>query len=220
MAASEYDQSEELLYVSACNQPQDAWLPFCEQQTISVSWSFSFSCLNDRFIARLCIYVSVTEIFLHNSEYLKRDDQILPLRLQQEERRNRMTTNAKDRDRALAQSKPGEVPAPDIEMDMDDDVVMDEAGGLVGQDAFGSKIIVIHPGSQNLRIGLAKDALPKTVPMVIARRWGTNESEEEGGEPKPKRLRFDDGTTMEPEKMFGDDVGVLLQHSKYLLSCG
>ncbi|KAL8639490.1 MAG: hypothetical protein Q9228_003479 [Teloschistes exilis] len=143
-------------------------------------------------------------------EYLKRDDQILPLRLQQEERRNRMTTNAKDRDRALAQSKPGEVLAPDIELDIDDDVAMDEAGGLVGQDAFGSKIIVIHPGSQNLRIGLAKDALPKTVPMVIARRWGTNESEEQGGEPKPKRLKFDDGTTLEPEKMFGDDVGVLL----------
>ncbi|KAI4089354.1 MAG: hypothetical protein L6R37_008062 [Teloschistes peruensis] len=139
------------------------------------------------------------------TEYLKRDDQILPLRLQQEERRNRMTTNAKDRDRALAQSKPGEVLAPDIELDIDDDVAMDEAGGLVGQDAFGSKIIVIHPGSQNLRIGLAKDALPKTVPMVIARRWGTNESEEQGGEPKPKRLKFDDGTTLEPEKMFGDD---------------
>ncbi|KAI4202092.1 MAG: hypothetical protein LQ350_002759, partial [Teloschistes chrysophthalmus] len=139
------------------------------------------------------------------TEYLKRDDQILPLRLQQEERRNRMTTNAKDRDRALAQSKPGEVSAPDIELDMDDDVAMDEAGGLVGQDAFGSKIIVIHPGSQNLRIGLAKDALPKTVPMVIARRWGTSESEEQGGEPKPKRLKSDDGTTLEPEKMFGDD---------------
>ncbi|KAL9027252.1 MAG: hypothetical protein Q9196_004196 [Gyalolechia fulgens] len=137
------------------------------------------------------------------TEYLKRDDQILPLRLQQEERRNRMTTNAKDRDRALAQAKPGDAPMPDIEMDLDDDVAMDDAAGLMGQDALGSKVIVLHPGSQNLRIGLASDALPKTVPMVIARRWEFNESEEEG-EPKPKRLKLDDGTTLEPEKMFGE----------------
>lgn len=137
------------------------------------------------------------------TEYLKRDDQILPLRLQQEERRNRMTTNAKDRDRALAQAKPGDAPVPDIEMDLDDDVAMDEAAGLMGQDALGSKVIVLHPGSQNLRIGLASDALPKTVPMVIARRWECNESEE-AGEPKPKRLKLDDGTALEPEKMFGE----------------
>lgn len=140
-------------------------------------------------------------------EYLKRDDQILPLRLQQEERRNRMTTNAKDRDRALAQAKPGEAPVPDIEMDLDDDAAMDEAAGLMGQDALGSKVIVLHPGSQNLRIGLASDALPKTVPMVIARRWECNESEE-AEEPKPKRLKMDDGIALEPEKMFGEAVRV------------
>ncbi|KAL8729950.1 MAG: hypothetical protein Q9166_004395 [cf. Caloplaca sp. 2 TL-2023] len=139
------------------------------------------------------------------TEYLKRDDQILPLRLQQEERRNRMATNAKDRDRALAQFRPGEAPVPDIEMDLDDDVGLDDGSSLMGQDALGSKIIVIHPGSQNLRIGLASDALPKTVPMVIARRWKTNESEEDGGEPRPKRLKLDHGKSMEPEKMFGDD---------------
>ena len=34
------------------------------------------------------------------TEYLKRDDQILAFRLQQEEARNRMTKQAKDRDRA------------------------------------------------------------------------------------------------------------------------
>lgn len=118
-----------------------------------------------------------------------------------------MTTNAKDRDRALAQFKPGELLVPDIEMDLDDDVGLDEGSGLVGQDALGSKIIVIHPGSQNLRIGLASDALPKTVPMVIARRSTTTESEEDGGEPRPKRLKLDNDSLMEPEKMFGDEVG-------------
>lgn len=93
-------------------------------------------------------------------------------------------------------------------MDIDDDVGIDEAGGmLTGQDALGSKVIVIHLGSQNLRIGLASDALPKTVPMVIARKWKLSESEEKGSESKPKRLKSEDGSELEPEKMFGDDVG-------------
>ncbi|KAL8953941.1 MAG: hypothetical protein Q9222_000228 [Ikaeria aurantiellina] len=143
------------------------------------------------------------------TEYLKREDQILPLRLQQEERRNHMTTNAKDRDRALAQSRPGEPPLPDLEMDIDDDVGLDDVNGLAGQDALGSKIIIIHPGSQNLRIGLASDALPKTVPMVIARKWNHSESEEHGDEPKPKRVKLDNGAPQEPEKMFGDEFASL-----------
>lgn len=129
-----------------------------------------------------------------------------------------MATNAKDRDRALAQSKPGEAPVPELELDLDDDVGMDEGGGLLGQDVLGSKTIVIHPGSQNLRIGLANDALPKTVPMVIARRWETNESEDDGGEPKPKRLKIDDGTTIEPEKMFGEEVCVSVSSETTLLT--
>jgi actin-related protein 8 len=33
----------------------------------------------------------------------------------------------------------------------------------------GSKVIVIHPGSRNLRIGLASQAFPQMVPMVIVR---------------------------------------------------
>lgn len=111
-----------------------------------------------------------------------------------------MTTKAKDRDRELAQSGTTEVPTADADMDVDDDVGMDDTAGL------GSKVIVIHPGSQNLRIGLANDPLPKTIPMVVARRWAKSESEEGDGEPKPKRLKTDDGSTLKPEKMFGDEV--------------
>jgi len=55
----------------------------------------------------------------------------------------------------------------------------------------GSKTIVIHPGSQNLRIGLASDPLPKTVPMVVARKAEHSESEENAGEPKPKRRKVE-----------------------------
>jgi len=140
-------------------------------------------------------------------EYLKRDDQILVFRLQNEERRNRMATNAKDRDRALAQARPNELPLPDGDMDIDDDVAAEDSGGaLTGQDASGSKVIVIHPGSQNLRIGLASDALPKTVPMVIARKWRENESEEDGGEPRPKRVKREHDAVLEPERLFGEEV--------------
>ena len=130
-----------------------------------------------------------------------------------------MANNAKDRDRALAQAKPSDVATtvattePDV--DMEDDVGIEDAGGLGGQDASGSKVIVIHLGSQNLRIGLGSDALPKTVPMVIARKWEYSESEVGGGEPKPKRLKMDDGSEPEPEKLFGSDVCISLLVDRY-----
>ena len=140
------------------------------------------------------------------TEYLKRDDQILPLRLLLEERRNRMTTNAKDKDRALAGAVASEINPSSADADMEDDPGIDDGGDLLtGQDALGSKVIVIHPGSQNLRIGLASDALPKSVPMVIARRRPKSESEEDDGEPSPKRRKTGDGDQMVPEKMFGED---------------
>lgn len=118
-----------------------------------------------------------------------------------------MTTKAKDRDREMAQSGVVDISIADADMDVDDDVGMDDGIGT-GQEALGSKVIVIHPGSQNLRIGLANDPLPKTIPMVIARKWSTSESEEHDGEPRPKRLKKDDGSTLAPDKMFGEEVCV------------
>ena len=145
------------------------------------------------------------------TEFLKRDDQILAYRLPQEERRNRMTTSAKNRDRELAQSGLGEATAIDPEIDLGDDVGLDDSG-TPGQERLGSKIIVIHPGSQNLRIGLADDSLPRTVPMCIARRWVTNESEDGDGDPRPKRQKSNDGSALAPEKMFGSNVTTSIQH--------
>jgi actin-related protein 8 len=145
---------------------------------------------------------------LGHRDYLKRDDQILAYRLRDEEARNRMAKNAKDRDRALAMSKTNELPLPEPEAEADGDTEMKDSNGEpVAQAAVGSKVIVMHLGSQNLRIGLASDALPKTVPMVIARKSKESESEEDGVEPRPKRLKYDDGELMEPEKMFGTEVG-------------
>ncbi|KIX02651.1 uncharacterized protein Z518_08593 [Rhinocladiella mackenziei CBS 650.93] len=132
------------------------------------------------------------------TDYLKRDEQILAVRSQQEEARNRMIKQAKDRDRALAQGR-SIGPDGDIEMEEGEEEAEDEASS-------GARTIVIHIGSQNLRVGLANDALPKTVPMVIARRAPMSESEEGDGEPAPKRAKLDNGEyPPEPEKRFGED---------------
>ncbi|KAJ5032229.1 uncharacterized protein L3040_008838 [Drepanopeziza brunnea f. sp. 'multigermtubi'] len=126
------------------------------------------------------------------TEYMKRDDQILPYRLQHEANRDRMIRNAKDRDRALARTSHTDVPILTLaDGDLDEHVDSDAADN--------SKIIVIHPGSQNLRIGLASDALPKTIPMNIACKWTETESKEY--EPRPKRQKLD-GT---PEQLFGEE---------------
>ncbi|KAF2236139.1 actin-like ATPase domain-containing protein [Viridothelium virens] len=137
------------------------------------------------------------------TDYLKRDDQILALRLQNEDARNRMTKEARDRDRALALNGRTD---PDGEIYGNDEVLPDEtAASASGQEVWGSKIVVVHPGSQNLRIGLASDALPRTVPMVIARKWSSTESEDETEGPLPKRVKFSDDEHYKAEKLFGDE---------------
>ncbi|KAF2500170.1 actin-like ATPase domain-containing protein [Lophium mytilinum] len=142
------------------------------------------------------------------TEFLKRDDQFLAYRSQNEEARSRMIKEARDKDRALAQSsRVGE----DGAVDAVDDPSTEEAIAALGsKEAYASKLIVLHVGSQNLRIGLGTDALPKTMPMVIARKWRQNEAEENGGEPKPKRLKRDEDYTQEDsdkayDNWFGED---------------
>ena len=116
-----------------------------------------------------------------------------------------MAKSAKDRDRALAMAKANDLGLPEADVEVDGDTNMEDAEESTAE-TLGSKVIVIHVGSQNLRIGLASDALPKTMPMVIARKATTSESEEHEEEPCPKRLKMDDGSDMEPEKMFGPEV--------------
>ncbi|RKF81747.1 putative actin-related protein 8 [Golovinomyces cichoracearum] len=128
------------------------------------------------------------------TEYMKRDDQILPFRLQNEVNRERMIRNAKDKDRALARTGQSDVPLP---MHVEGEIYEEESSHIDGIDA--SKIIVIHPGSQNLRIGFASDALPKNIPMVLAAKWKHTESV--GAELCPKRQKSD----VTPEQQFGDE---------------
>lgn len=113
-----------------------------------------------------------------------------------------MVREARDRDRALTSTSNGVVMPDRLE---DEDVSMQDVNGAESLEPHGSKIIVIHLGSQNLRIGFANDALPKTVPMVLARRSAKNESEEDE-EPKPKRVKIDGEVPDEPEKWFGNEV--------------
>jgi actin-related protein 8 len=136
------------------------------------------------------------------SEYLKRDDQYLAFRLANEEARIKMTKSAKDRDRARAMEKTTE--EADAEEDAEGDANEEDDEDQPTETA-GSKVIVIHVGSQNLRIGLSSDALPKTMPMVIARKSNTNESDDRE-EPKPKRFKREDGSDEDPERVFGPEV--------------
>lgn len=102
---------------------------------------------------------------------MKRDDQVLALRLQNDATRDRLVQNARDRDRFLSKNANGELPLPVADL-ADEDGAATPSGGL-----DPSRVIVIHPGSQNLRIGFASDALPKTIPMTLATKFPQTESE-------------------------------------------
>lgn len=64
-------------------------------------------------------------------------------------------------------------------------------------EASGSKVIVIHPGSRNLRIGLASETFPHSVPMVIVRPSAASFSP---SGPIPSRHRQDEDSQ---EPLFG-----------------
>lgn len=139
------------------------------------------------------------------TDYLRRDDQVLSMQLLQDSRLNKLTTEAKDKDRARAQGN--DAADNDATMDIDEDEGNDANGqDQEEEDLSGAKVVVIHLGSRNMRIGLANEPMPKTVPMVIARKAKRNEAEEIA-EPSPKRMKRDDGSPEEPERMLGPEVG-------------
>ncbi|KAI6092558.1 actin-related protein, ARP8 class [Hypoxylon rubiginosum] len=127
------------------------------------------------------------------TDYMKRDDQVLSLRLQAEANRDRLVQSAKDRDRALARNGHAEVPLPVT------DIPQEDVAPVANEGLDPSKVIVIHPGSQNLRIGLASDALPKTIPMAIAAKFPQTESEMHEALP---RRQFEAKTT---DQQYGEE---------------
>lgn len=124
---------------------------------------------------------------------MKRDDQVLALRLQNEANRDRLVQSARDRDRLLSKPANGELPLPVP------DLAEDEGAATPSTGVDPSKIIVIHPGSQNLRIGFASDALPRTIPMVLATKFPQTESEMHEALP---RRQFEAKTT---DQQYGEE---------------
>jgi len=119
------------------------------------------------------------------TEYLKRDEQIMVVREQEEALRQ---AAALEQARRQGGGGGGEEAA-------DEQKVPDETAEQEEVTRYGSKIIVIHPGSQNLRIGYASDALPKSIPNVIARI--AEKAEFEFEERSPKRTKLDDDGDMQ-----------------------
>ena len=141
------------------------------------------------------------------SDYLKRDDQILVYRLQNEATRERMAkvAVARDKDRAFGPGATDSLIAQD-EMDIDDSAIAEDPTAVGEEGGIpANKTIIIHPGSQNLRIGFGSDVLPKTVPMCIARKSDSNESEDPHKTARPRRHINVDDEDIEVNRQFGKE---------------
>ncbi|KZZ95901.1 Actin-like protein [Moelleriella libera RCEF 2490] len=136
------------------------------------------------------------------TDYMKRDDQVLALRLQSDATRDRLVQTARDRDRILSKPASGELPLPIPDL-ADEDGAATPSGNV-----DPSRIIVIHPGSQNLRIGFASDALPRTIPSTLATKFPQTESELYEALP---RRHFEAKTT---DQQYGEEWS-----KKYLKLC-
>lgn len=96
------------------------------------------------------------------TDYLKKDDQIFILRERKQIRLNKVQLKQIKKD----QGTPIPGATPNIGADEEDEMEDDEPEEI--DDRLGSKTIVIHPGSRNIRIGLGSDVYPKTFPFVLA----------------------------------------------------
>lgn len=146
------------------------------------------------------------------TEYLKRDDQLLALRpnkIEEDRKFSTMVKQARDKDR---EQVPANLRPEDAGQAMDVDGDAEEEDENENAKPFATRTVVVHPGSQNLRIGLASDILPKTIPMVIARRSDDSESEAGGGEPSPKRRKVES----DADKPFDEEVCTCGDWSSYL----
>ncbi|KAI0024581.1 putative chromatin remodeling complex subunit [Xylariomycetidae sp. FL0641] len=127
------------------------------------------------------------------TEYMKQDRQILVINeaIKAAEAKEKAAKEAA-RDR-YARNDHGEVPLPVADGQPED------VAATALNDIDPSKVIVIHPGSQNLRIGFASDALPRTIPMTLATKFPQTESE--AYEALPRR-QFEAKTT---DQQYGEE---------------
>lgn len=95
--------------------------------------------------------------------YLKSDNQVFSNRQVQENvKREALALQRK----AIAAQERDNTPADAANDDDDEDAEADEQE----KEPAGSKTIVLHLGSRNMRIGLASELNPRTIPLVVARR--------------------------------------------------
>ncbi|ODV73109.1 Arp8p [Cyberlindnera jadinii NRRL Y-1542] len=100
--------------------------------------------------------VSVINQKNYFTDYLKKDDQVYVLRERKLLRQSVMAANK-------ANKQGTSTPALDDDEEEDQD---DEEDSVIDERA-GQRTVVIHPGSKNIRIGLASDVYPKSFPFVL-----------------------------------------------------
>lgn len=99
------------------------------------------------------------------TDYLKKDEQFLILRERRQMRLRNQKANKEKNEKERSDTPSNDIDDVDGDLDMDDD--LDNApNDSVSKN--GSKTVVIHPGSKNIRIGFATDFYPKTFPFVVA----------------------------------------------------
>lgn len=121
------------------------------------------------------------------ADYLKKDEQAMLIR----NWRNEKNVQTQNKDPLKASSSdPKKTANGDDDDDDDDDDDNDGEDGAPGKGSMGHDTIVIHPGSQVMRIGRATDGLPHSVPMVIA---VPNNAKELEYPVIPERETYEDG---------------------------
>lgn len=102
------------------------------------------------------------------AEYLKKDEQVTMIRnWRREKLKDPATKNAGSEVKK----------APEDEDEDDDDDENDNEEGNTEASRMGADTIVVHPGSQSLRIGRSTEAFPAVVPMVVGVRQEQKESD-------------------------------------------
>ncbi|ODV93858.1 hypothetical protein PACTADRAFT_51607 [Pachysolen tannophilus NRRL Y-2460] len=128
------------------------------------------------------------------TDYLKKDDQITLLRNIKEVNFN---LNQAKKTNRVKQSSVTNTATPDVntmadddEVDDDDDDEEDDENNTSEKVRAGSDVIVIHPGSTSIRIGLSTDVYPKVWKNVIAYRKTSENNDlfEENDKVSPSRI--------------------------------
>lgn len=140
------------------------------------------------------------------TDYLRKDDQVMFYREWNEEmkRQKELKDLEKSKPTATAAAAtdtpndtPGATPAP---AGPDDPV----SASAEEKQPVGSKTIVLHLGSRNLRLGLASQAYPKSTPNVIAHKLQPGESPPPLPVfPQRNSTTDEDGGEVPPDLMFG-----------------